>query len=527
MTPEEERQNQALLGSYKSGMQAEPMPEALPQYYQDLASQALKDEPALLPPVQAAAQVPAKPAPQAGYEQDQGPVYQEESTGSKILHSLSSLPGLIKSYGAMQSARSLHSGSGAQPAFDRLQQEGTSEIAKAAETERQRRNQSLASQRQAYLDKQAAQDRNRRLAREQAQDQWDAETRDPNSTKSRDLRAEIRQAYPELAQSMGQDFDRMSVYDFAHTPHPGLDKSKQDARDEQTLRLLGVRGQQAREAVEQRNAGAQELEQTRHSGRMEEIEQRAKFKSPGKSKAGGAGAGTGQPQDVTDLLAALAKEYGGEDKIPPTMVQQVQQAAQIANADRRHAALTSVMKGGHATRVGDTAKTENQAAAYGKTAEPAEAALAWSTNVRKELRANGIDPDHYQGQDIPGYGRLGSLVPDQLTSARGQRMRAAVEGEVAGLILSLSGKQSNESERAVLHKVAGVIKGGAPENVIWGLHQLEAVAKAQRARAQASHPAGAGAAGSGSIRVRDPKSGKTGTYSGSAQEAKAAGYEVL
>ena len=518
MTPEEERQNRALLDSYDPEAEAEPMPGVLPGYYQDLAEQGRQDLNRPEPARPAVTQVRA-PAPTP---EPAGPQYTDETIGSVLAHALEPLGGLVKSYGAYRVAKNAnHSPYGAQaiPAVQGLAESGNRAIEQAARAQEQRDSVRKAGQRQAWLDKNAATDRSRRMAREDVEDQFSLEARDPNSDKSKRLRDEIRTAFPQFAEAM-PEFDTMSVYDFAHTPHPGLDKAKFDAQTERLKDIQGTRGQQAVDVTRLRGQQAQDLEQTKIAGRV-------KLKAV--PKAGGAGGtgGAGSEPDLSEYEQALAKEFGGADKVPPTLLAQLHAAGKNPDAKQRATGLRTVMQNAHGQNVGGQKQATAETKAYGKEAEPALATIAWTRNLRKELHAAGIDPDHYKGEDIPGYGRLKSFVPDAALSAAGQRMRSAVGGEVAGLILSMSGKASSEQEARRLQAVAGAMKGGSPENLIWGMHQLEDIAKAQLARAQANNARGAAhEAGAGPIRVRTPD-GKTHRFAGTAEEAQKAGYEVI
>lgn len=527
MTPEEEAQNRALLEAYDP----EAPPPAPTPVQMNLGSmqgpvdQTRKDLAYKSPPQVQPAQARPTPAPVQPPPQDQGPEYTPPSTAERVLSGLSGVGGLVKSIGAMRVAQGQRGSlGGAQPSIDRLSQEGTSEIARAAQTQDQEAAARRREQRQAYMDRQNAVDRNARRTREGFEDQFSAEARDPKSVKSQNLRSEIRTAFPQFADQMGANFDSMSLADFAKSPHPGLEKSKFDAMTERQRELLQTRGSQTRDITDVKGEQAKELEGVKQAGRVE-LKKMPSVSLHGKIGGGGGGVqGPAAPVDTSETMNALEREFGGKDKIPPTLVEQVHQAAAIPDTTKRANAMRAVMQNAHNQHTGQ----DKIGAAAAKATEPAEEFVTRTRAIRDALNASGIDPDNYKGQDIPGYGRAVSMLPDSMVSAEGQRLRASVLTAVLGLQQAMSHVRTSDQERAAVARSIGAMKGGSAQNLIWGLHQLEAQAKGMLERIRTANtpsgqPAPAHAPG---VRVKS-QDGKTGTYQGTAEEARKDGFQVI
>jgi hypothetical protein len=483
-------------------------------------------------PVKAAATAKPEPPPPQG---------DAESTGTRVARAaLGSVGVLTESIGAMLAAKSRRRSAHTTDDLLSVSRQGTADIASGAQATEAHRTAANREARADYAAQTAYGERQHAHSRQVKEEAFSDEAMDPNSNKSKALREELRRAYPEYVTGLGDDFEKMSVRDFASQPHPGIEKAKSDSAAERQARLLGQRGAQIIETERVKQSGRLELEGAKNEGRIQ-------LKRTPKAGAGGHG---GPAFDPAETLKALEAPYKGH--VPPDVVQQVKLAAALRDPAKRTAALERILaaapKAAQAATTSATKASVEAAKAYEKSAGEAESVLEDIQRTRDLLRANHVDMDHYHGEDVPGMGRVKSVLPQWMLSNEGQALRAQILGNMSTYLKSLSGKAASDTERRQIQEIVGSSSGSSVPTLLRGLKRLEGIAQAQKARAAAYYrpqaqeyegnrpemaPAAPGnappaehAAPSG-VRVRDPKTGQTGRFTGTAEKAKAKGLEVL
>lgn len=477
------------------------------------------------------------PHPQAQAQPNEG------SRGEGVARAfLATLPGLTATIGAQLA----HKAKYGRPTGALL--EASSNGLKAQEQAQARLDRedaaALARRRQAGIDASAKELHDLRVGKLKRDAARDTEGADPNSKKSQAARAAIAQAYPDIAKHLPH-FEGMSL-DELSSIQPAVDKAKSDSAAERQAQLIGARGETTIKVEGARQEGRKEIEGLKQEGalNLEKTKQKGRVQLKR-----GSGGGSSKPYDPGETLQALDAAYGG--KTPPEVAQQVKLAAALRDPAKREAALQRILANAPKENRQDQRAKTQEAIAFNKANEGPENVLEDIERTRQMLRKNGVDMDNYRGEDVPGEGRVKSLLPSWMLSNEGQAMRAQLQGNMSTYLRDLSGKQASDKERQQIQEIVGISKGASVSTLIQGLHRLEGIAKAQKARAAAGYtsahreyegarpnmaPAapgnapdpeqGAPAAPSG-VRVRDPKSGKTGTFHGTADEAKAKGYEVL
>ena len=189
--------------------------------------------------------------------------------------------------------------------------------------------------------------------------------------------------------------------------------------------------------------------------------------------------------------------------------------------------------------------------AYDKAVAPAEALQQELDSFAQTMNSLGVDVDDVdakgndKGGNIPGVGRFESMIPNAVATDKQLTARRASLSKLANRIYTQSGKAITNSERQILAQIEGMSDSMDENQLIQAYHQERKIIAAIRERAgrnfpeaeshynenaaprpgQSARPGAPTKAPAQGVRVR--KGGRTGTYPGTAEEAKAEGYEVI
>lgn len=348
------------------------------------------------------------------------------------------------------------------------------------------------------------------------------------------------------------------------------DQARLDARDKRFAAQDQRAAEAAARAVEAANPDSpanvrkRELESEEADKAEGRAEKLAKYKNslPNKGPAviGGAFSGVA-PEDVSDeeIANTLAEQFGGADKVPPAFKARARLITAIKNPRKRAEAADKLYKdaqGQTNTSADDTRQDTGQkqrtdlqeVKAYMKDAEVWDTLQGALERADNALRKNGINPDNYKGEDIPGRGPIENWLPDWAVSSAGQQVRNADLSLAAERILALSGKAINEEEAKRLRAIMAHSGGWGEREYIDALQFLKGQLRHKKERLANAYPNAAAQvdaqegknpptpataapgpvkARQGHIRVRDPKTGQTGDYEGTADEARKEGYEPI
>lgn len=276
--------------------------------------------PARPPSAMARVSAPAQPRPapaSAPSEQDFGPAPQ-----SGLTTFLRALPNALGNIASAAAAKGRYGTDIAMREITRRNGENAAMFAGAERDQKQYANRKRFLTRQGKQDALAAEDRSRKMAREDKADALSNEATDPNSEKNKLFRQTIAKEYP-------------GVWSF-FTPEQqaSLTIANADAFGP-SVEAEGKRADLA--------AAATAKEKARQEG-MEDKKALIDYRKKGKGGGGGYAAPVaGGPDDPSQVKAALAQTYGGEDKIPPAVMAELNLAVSAKNPDKRRAAIASVL----------------------------------------------------------------------------------------------------------------------------------------------------------------------------------------
>lgn len=428
--------------------------------------------------VPAQAQAPSFSKGQAPQEDD----YRPPSPGMGFLRSLGT--------GAMQIAggMSARHGHGSPRTLDAVSQVGAREAQNQDQDEQARavystRLQNMKRQGQLDTERQqdrgiAAQDRTRRLAREDKSQALSDEAHDPNSKKNALFRQAIEKTYPEVWAQLTED-QRSSL-------------TIADAQSLQPMTSASDRNKAATTAATL--AGQKRQNHLEDSERLIKYKQDLKNIRAGKGGSPGLSGGTIDPE----TMKALADTYGGEDKIPPL----VKRRAQLAAMGKRGAATNAVLGQTADDKARDEAKAAKAALdatkgemadvkeriAYNTATEPTRKVLSDLDRSVNLLKTMGVDVDNYNGESIPGVGMVKNAAPAWALSHEGKQVRQQILGNVANLVLELSGKAATDAERKTIKEIEGAAPGWGPAELVTGLQRLRQIARDQIERVGFNFP---------------------------------------
>lgn len=379
--------------------------------------------------------------------------------------------------------------------------------AKAAAAQRQNARQDVQDQRMATEFAQGQEDR-----------AWSKEAQDPNSSKSQMFRSIIDKTYPQLRQQMGDEQFNQLTPATAGLIQPAIEKSKAEAA-----------------------AAAQEKERVQG---LEDKKTLLKYRQDIKRPTVNIGISSrGALASQGSALKALADMYGGEDKIPPGVRGRLDIIAQEPAAKRPASYKQLISQATTEGRLAEGAGMRKEKASFDEKKEyyrqsklirEGNQEFARSDKIFKDM---GLDMSKFDGQNVPGYGRIESWLHTALQGEKGQQVRQRIKQHVASLSRRMSGLAMTEAEQQRYTEIAGAAPGMSDKALIDGYLELKAgykdadkfvraAFKDAAAEIDANLDEAAPAAPQG-VRIKSPVTGKPATFKGTAEEAKAAGYEVL
>lgn len=380
------------------------------------------------------------------------------------------------------------------------------------------------------------------------------EDADPNSERSKRARA----PHAAMLKQLGLGDEDIAVF-------TAKDIAEMTKGGNLAMKIAEVR-KRAEADEEARSRDATELEAKRRYDE-EQWRERADYQDKLiRGRKGGSGTGGGGPSNRAGIAAtdaAVARE-GITDDAVLSQIATLEQAA--AAGDKKAAERLGRMA------VERTKLRHEQGEQKTKEAKAAEADVQkQSVEYGQELRVRGLDrgraalanvraelSKYLDGEDVPGYGQTGS-APNWLLSSEGKAMRSAVQRLLDTELRMATGAAAPPSEQKTFKEILGTDTFATDADLRRALDQAERTIgeqegytramypKARQAAAPSDDPSGPGVAtdvdGDGrvtvddvmanqpaaapAVRIRDPKTGRTGTFPGTAEEARADGYEVV
>ena len=337
--------------------------------------------------------------------------------------------------------------------------------------------------RQGQQDALEAQDRARKMGREDKADAISDEARDPNSQKNQLFRQTIQKEYPEVWKYFTPEQQaRMTIAD-ADAFGPSVEA---EAR---------------RQEIATAAAAKETTRQDRLADQKEMVDYRLKRKGGGGGGGGAAVPGSGAADDPVEVRKALADTFGGEDKVPPAVKADLNLAASLKDSKKRAAAMSGVLnraatmtyKDATQKRLEEGAERQQKVADFKEKKEfqGQMGAIREAKRVYGDIQAILNKPEH-KG-DVPGYGRATSFMPTAALSDDGQKMRSRVKNYASLLIQARSGKAATDAEREYLQGVLGAADGYGEAQLISEMKNMQRIHKETEADLRSTYPDAAAA----------------------------------
>lgn len=365
---------------------------------------------------------------------------------------------------------------------ERRRQENRQDWATDERARLQYANRKRFLERQQGQDALQAEDRQRRIGREDRADKLSAEATDPKSRKNEMFRRAVQKAYPEVWESLTPEQQTGFTIADAHALAPSIDMEK-------TERAASAKG---------KAEAAEEAKQKRL------IDYRNQSKQKFKLKGGGGGVAL-DSSTGSSVMASISEAYEG--KVPAEVATRVQLANAIRNPAKRAAKLDAILKDVTAATYKDATKKRLESAEERKTQEAdfkekkeyqnnmnaLREARRTKANIDKALKGDGVNPKNYKGEGISGYGRVESFLHPALLTDKGQEMRSLVKDYASQLVRARSGKAATDTERKYLEEVLGAADGMGERQLIMALNRMDQINASTESDLQAVYPSAAAA----------------------------------